>query len=239
MKEQIERPERKVAVRMLSQKGKIANMRPKLRLAVPVVVIVVVLGAGFWIYGSFHGSKAVIPAKKIQNKLQDQFLTQLPQLQASIAKDPNNSSLQQQLGVAKYATGDLQGAQAAYQKTVELNPNNAVAHNNLANTYRDLGNYAQAEAEYRLAMKNDPKLTTPYMNLASIYQYILGKPDVALTIYASGIVSDPDYVDFYNATGSIYEQQGLKDKAIAAYQKALTKQPGNPAAEAGLKRLGK
>jgi tetratricopeptide (TPR) repeat protein len=236
MKEEMIKPEKKISSHMVSFKEKIMNASPRKRLVVLVVAVIVVIGLGFLVYGYFSvGSKALTP----QNKLQKQFLDQLPKLQSDISKDPNNSGLQQQLGVAKYATGDLQGAQAAYQKTVQLDPNNAVAHNNLANTYRDLGNYVQAEAEYRLAMKADPKLTTPYMNLASIYQYILGKPNVALTIYASGIVSNPDYVDFYNATGSIYEAQGLKDKAIASYQKALTKQAGNPAAEAGLKRLGK
>jgi len=238
MKDELERPERKTSVRMLSPKGKIAYLRPKLRLIIPIAVIVIVLGSGFWIYESLHGSGTASPQKKSQNKLQDQFLTQLPQLQASIAKDPNNPSLQQQLGVAKYATGDLQGALAAYQKTVQLNPNNAVAHNNLANTYRDLGNYVQAEAEYRLAMKTDPKLTTPYMNLASIYQYILGKPDTAITIYDQGIKNNPDYVDFYNAEAFVYEQEGLKTKAIQSFNEALKVQAGNPTAAAGIKRLG-
>jgi len=200
------------------------------------VILVAGAGLGFWIYrqNGGAGGAALTP----QNKLQQQFLAQLPQLQASIAKTPNDPTLQQQLGVAKYATGDLQGAEAAYQKTVTLDPNNAVAHNNLANTYRDLGNYAQAESEYNLAMKLDPQLTTPYMNLASIYQYILGKPDTALQVYAQGIASNPDYVDFYNATAAIYEQEGLTTKAIAEYKLALKTQPGNPAATAGLKRLG-
>jgi tetratricopeptide (TPR) repeat protein len=172
-----------------------------------------------------------------QGLLRQQFTDQLPQLQAQVAKDPNNPALQQQLGVAKYATGDIQGAKDAYEKGVALDSSNAVLHNNLGNTYRDLGDYAKAEAEYRQAMQLNPQLTTPYMNLGSIYQYILGKPDTALTIYASGIKSNPEYVDFYNATAAIYEQQGLKSKALAAYQQALKVQPGNPAATAGVARL--
>lgn len=235
MKDEMVKPERRILSHTASIKEKVSNINPKGRLIAFIIIVIVVVGLGFLGYKYFHHETALSP----QNKLQKQFLNQLPQLQASIAKDPNNSSLQQQLGVAKYATGDLQGAQAAYQKTVQLDPNNAVAHNNLANTYRDLGNYAQAESEYNLAMKLDPKLTTPYMNLGSIYQYILGKPDTALKIYSDGITSNPDYVDFYNASAAIYEQEGLKDKAVSFYQKALDKQPGNPAAEAGLKRLGK
>lgn len=174
-----------------------------------------------------------------QNRLKKQFVDQLPELQKKAQQDPNNISVQQQLGVAKYATGDLQGAKDAYEKASSLDQNNAVIHNNLGNTYRDLGNYAQAESEYRTAMKLNPKLTTPYLNLGSVYQYILARPDTALDIYKEGIKNNPDYVDLYNVTASVYEQQGLTDKAAAQYKKALEIQPNNQAATAGLKRLGK
>jgi tetratricopeptide (TPR) repeat protein len=210
--------------------------------AVGLIVLVLIVLAVKGLVGGRAGSKSSAPSAvnvSAQDKLRQQFTNQLPQLQQATLKDPNNAALQQQLGVAKYATGDLQGAKQAYEKSTQLDPKNAVMHNNLGNTYRDLGDYANAEAQYRQAMQLNPQLTTPYMNLASIYQYILGKPDTALQIYAEGIKNNSDYVDFYNATGAIYEQQGLKTKAIAAYQQAAKIQPGNPAATAGLKRLGK
>lgn len=207
------------------------NKRTWIIIGVVALVIVVLLISKF----AKPGTQGALSP---QTQLQNQFLSQLQTLQKSIAADPNNPGLQQELGVAKYATGDLQGAQAAYQKAVELDQQNAVAHNNLGNTYRDLGDYAKAETEYRLTMKLDPKLTTPYMNLASVYQYILGKPETAIEIYSEGIAGNPDYVDFYTAIAGVYEQQGLKSKAIAEYELALKIQPGSPAAAAGLKRLG-
>lgn len=206
------------------------HKRLSIALAVALVAAIGVASVGLY---QWNARSQVSP----QGKLRQQFTDQLPQLQAQVAKDPNNPALQQQLGVAKYATGDIQGAKSAYEKGVALDSTNAVLHNNLGNTYRDLGDYAKAEAQYRLAMQLNPQLTTPYMNLGSIYQYILGKPDTALTVYAAGIKSNPDYVDFYNATGAIYEQQGLKSKALASYEQALKIQPGNPAATAGVARL--
>lgn len=223
--------------RLSSVLRRFRNMMPQNRRGwtILAIIVVVVAAVALWISLRPGGGQAVLSP---QSQIQNQFLERLPELQRNIAEDPNNPGLQQELGVAKYATGDLQGAQSAYERTVELDPQNAVAHNNLGNTNRDLGDYAKAESEYRLAMKLDPKLTTPYMNLASIYQYILGKPETAIQIYEDGIKSNPDYVDFYTAIAAVYEQQGLKDKAIAMYKQALEIQPESPAATAGLRRLG-
>lgn len=208
----------------------------KISGSIALIIVLAAVGGIVW----KAKQKKVINSKPVvsaQNQLKQQFLDQLPELQKQALADPTNPSIQQQLGVAKYATGDLQGAQQAYEKGTQLDTKNAVLHNNLANTYRDLGDYAKAETEYRLAMQLNSKLTTPYMNLGSIFQYILGKPDTALQVYAEGIKNNPDYIDFYNATAAIYEQQGLKTKAIASFDQALKIQPGNPAAVAGLKRL--
>ena len=211
-------------------------MITKNRKAIIVVAIVVVVLVMIAVLraASGTGTSGALP----QNKLAQQYANSLPALQKMVDKDPNNPTLLQELGVAKYATGDIQGAQAAYARGVVLDSGNAVFHNNLANTYRDLGDYAKAESEYRQAMLLDPKLTTPYLNLASIYQYILGKPDTSITIYEQGIKNNPDYVDFYNAEALVYEQEGLKTKAIQYFNKALTIQAGNPTATAGIKRLG-
>lgn len=201
------------------------------------LILLLVMAAIIWraSIGNFIDHQAI--QQSPQNKLRQQFADQLPDLQKQVEKDPNNPALQQQLGVAKYATNDLQGAKEAYEKGVGLENDNAIMHNNLGNVYRDLGDYTKAEAEYRRAMELNAKLTTPYSNLASIYQYNLGKPDTALAIYESGIKSVPEYIDFYNSIALLYEQQGLKDKAIDAFKRALKIQPSNKAAQAGLERL--
>ncbi|HNW56097.1 MAG TPA: tetratricopeptide repeat protein [bacterium] len=201
------------------------------------IILILLIVAVIWRFnsGGLAGNQA--GKQSPQNKLRQQFADQLPDLQKQVEKDPNNPDLQQQLGVAKYATNDLQGAKEAYEKGVSLNSDNAIMHNNLGNVYRDLSDYSKAEAEYRRAMELNPKLTTPYSNLASIYQYNLGKPETALAIYESGIKSVPEYIDFYNSIALLYEQQGLKDKAIDAFKRALKVQPSNQAAQSGLERL--
>ena len=208
-----------------------------------LLVLLAVIGSIVWWrpqISNFVNQKRMAKqaAAPVENKMKQEFADRLPDLQKKAQADPNNPAIQQELGVTKYATGDLQGAKEAYEKGIQLDSKNAVLHNNLGNTYRDLGDHAKAETEYRTAMKLNPKLTTPYMNLGSIYQYVFNKPDSALQVYADGIKSNPDYVDFYNATAAIYEQQGLNSKAASYFQQALKIQPGNPAAEAGLKRVG-
>ncbi|MEI6296842.1 MAG: tetratricopeptide repeat protein [bacterium] len=197
-----------------------------------ILFFVVILALGLY----YFTSKPKVASEKT---LEQQFSERLPALQKEIETNPGSSALRQELGVVKYAIGDIEGAKDAYEKGVELDSGNAVMHNNLGNTYRDLKDYVKAEAEYRTAMKINPKLTTSYMNLASVYNYILSKPEVALSIYDEGIKANPTYVDFYNSKALVYEQQGQKAKANEMFTKALSVQPGNPAATAGLARTKK
>ena len=98
MKEELIKPEGKVSSHLFSFKQRFMRLSRKVRLVVFIVIIVLVIGLIFLIFRNVGGpSTALSP----QNELQRQFLDQLPELQDSIAKDPNNPTLQQQLGVAK------------------------------------------------------------------------------------------------------------------------------------------
>jgi len=172
------------------------------------------------------------------NQLKEKFLKDLPDLEKQVFENPNDSQAAMKLGVAKYATGDIEGAKQAYEKTITLNKEDAVAHNNLGNVYRDMGDYDKAIEEYLKAIGIEKKLTTPYLNLGSVYQYILNKPEKAIDIYKKGIEANPDYVDLYNLLAGVYEKQGDTEKAKEYYQKSLEIKADNPAAQNGLKRIG-
>jgi tetratricopeptide (TPR) repeat protein len=173
------------------------------------------------------------------NQITQQFLDQLPGLREEAKSNPNSAGAQQQLAMAMYATGDLEGAKKAYEKSALLDGNNAIVHNNLGNVYRDLRNFKSAETEYRTAMRLNPQLPMPYANLANIYLNDLNRPNDAQDIYATGIKNIPSYIDFYLAAASAYERMGESTKAIHTYKQALKIQPENTIATAGLKRLAK
>jgi len=171
------------------------------------------------------------------NQIKEKFLKDLPDLERQVLENPNDAQAAMKLGVAKYATGDVEGAREAYEQTININKEDSVAHNNLGNVYRDMGNYDKAIEEYLKAIEIEKKLTTPYLNLGSIYQYILSKPEKAIGIYKQGIEANPDYVDLYNLLAGVYEKQGDLDNAKKYYEESLSIKADNPAAQNGLKRI--
>ncbi len=67
-------------------------------------------------------------------------------------------------------SGDLQGAQIAYQKAVLLNPSYAAANNDLGVILEKQGNVQGAEAAYLQAIQMNPALGAAHSNLALLYE---------------------------------------------------------------------
>ena len=65
------------------------------------------------------------------------------------------------LGLARIATGDSEGAIAAYRRSIALNPNFAQAQSNLGHMLERAGNLKQAEKHLRRAIALAPKLSNP------------------------------------------------------------------------------
>ncbi|HET7584213.1 MAG TPA: c-type cytochrome [Gemmatimonadaceae bacterium] len=64
-----------------------------------------------------------------------------------------------------------------------------------------------------------------------------GKPDDAIRMLQLNQEFSPNSANIDVLMGAIYQQQGNRDKAIAEYRAALTKQPNNRAAQARLRQL--
>ncbi len=64
-----------------------------------------------------------------------------------------------------------------------------------------------------------------------------GKPDDAIRMLQLNQEFNPNSANIDVLMGVIYQQQGNKDKAIAEYRAALTKQPNNRAAQQRLRQL--
>ncbi len=80
----------------------------------------------------------------------------IPALRRAAELVPQAASLQNQLGVALYQTGDLVGAEAAFQAARQLAPNDVPAALNLIDLYRTMGDYAQATAVVKDALRQHP-----------------------------------------------------------------------------------
>ncbi len=88
--------------------------------------------------------------------------------QKSLKLDPKNSSAHNNIGLALYNKGDLDGAFREYTLAIELEPGFAAAHNNLGLVLMQQGKYGQAAEHFRKAIQADPGLAMAHKNLGQI-----------------------------------------------------------------------
>ena len=78
-----------------------------------------------------------------------------------------------------HQAGDILGAIAAYQASLNLNPDNPGAHSNLGAAYVRLGRYEEAIKEYRTAVDADPNNVAFQFNLGLAYYKSAQVPSAA------------------------------------------------------------
>ncbi|MBI5088820.1 MAG: IPT/TIG domain-containing protein [Actinobacteria bacterium] len=72
----------------------------------------------------------------------------------------------------------------------------------------------------------------------NLYQYTLKQPELAIKTLQAAIGNLPDNQDLGVLLGIAYEQTGDTANAKEAFQSVLDQNPENPAAQAGMARLG-
>ncbi len=68
------------------------------------------------------------------------------------------------LGNARYAMGDYQGAIEEYTQAIKVNPNYAIAYHNRGKARYEMGDYQGAIDDYSQAIKLNPNEAIPYYN---------------------------------------------------------------------------
>jgi tetratricopeptide (TPR) repeat protein len=145
---------------------------------------------------------------------------------AARALRPQSPGVRLNLGVALAATGDLEGAIAAYEEAIHLKPDYATAYYNRGNAYRLLGRREQALADYTKAIELRPDHTSAWYNRGNAYR-LLGQKDRALADYTRAVALNPGYAKAWCNRGVVYAALGQNDRAIADYTKAIELEPGN------------
>jgi tetratricopeptide (TPR) repeat protein len=90
------------------------------------------------------------------------------------------------LGLARAARGDIDGAGRYFAEAVQLDPNLGVAWGNLGVVYGLKGNLADAERCFREALARDPDLADTHANLASLLEAD-GRRDDAIAHYREAV----------------------------------------------------
>jgi len=157
----------------------------------------------------------------------------LPKVEAAIDKalelDNRLGAAYATLGFIKEAKFDLEDAEVAFKRALELNPNYATAHHWYGMFLRNnLGRSEEALARFRKAQELDP--LSAFINMAvGLALRSLGRFDEELAQYEKVIENDPTIASAYDLIGDSFRTvSGQLDGAAAWYSKAVALDPGNP-----------
>ena len=133
--------------------------------------------------------------------------------------EPDNFFAYDNRGEARYASGDVNGALADFDRAIQLDPSYANAYDNRGTARLEKGDTSGALADYTLAIRLDPRRSTAYYNRGKIKAK--GDPDGALADYQQAIALNPEYAAAYNARGRVYQAKGDLNAALADYTRAI------------------
>lgn len=152
------------------------------------------------------------------------------------AAQPGSAEIWRRKGVALRLTGDVEGAQRAYERALELNPYRGEIHYNLANLHYAQGRTAAAASQYEQALQIEPAHHGAAFNLADL-RLRAGDPAKAERVCRRVLKLDvlrhaPGRSKLYYLLAMALEQQGKRLEALANYRTYLASPSGHPAARA-------
>lgn len=152
---------------------------------------------------------------------------------------PSNADVQEQIGEEFHQRKDLTNAALFYQRAIRINPKMADAWANLGAVYQAQGKDDESAEAFKKAQALNPANAT-FKELAQnqtsgigykAYQQAVqlqqqGKAGEALPYFQKALASN-DTPEIHAAYGISLQSAGQLDNAIAEYQKAIAKDPGN------------
>jgi TolB-like protein/Tfp pilus assembly protein PilF len=116
---------------------------------------------------------------------------------------------------------DWAGAQAEYQRALELNPSDPVAHGWYADWLSKMGQHAEAIAEAGRARELDP-VSVDWNSFLGLILYRSRRYEEAMVACRKALDLDPYYPVGHWFLGLIYEQTGELPAAVAELNKAVS-----------------
>ncbi len=122
---------------------------------------------------------------------------------------------------------DWSGADAEFQRSVQLNSAYPIAHHWYAMYLAAMGRREQALAAISRARELDP-LSVPIITHVGVVHYLGHQFDQAINRIRDALELDPNYVLAHWYLGQAYAEKGMYEDAIAESQRAVSLSPGNP-----------
>ncbi len=159
---------------------------------------------------------------------------------SAVLRADSGAQSQFQQGLRAVKEQRLPAAEQAFRSAIVLEPKFTSARKNLATVLWFLNRHAESEAEFRIvekAIPHDP-VAHLYLGLAATerreFAAATGHFESAGDLALKNPETRPAVLNAYLGVAYQYDQQGLSDKAYAAYQKALQLDPDAIAAHVSL-----
>jgi tetratricopeptide (TPR) repeat protein len=148
---------------------------------------------------------------------------------AYLAKDPTgNPAVYYYLGKSLFESNQLQEAEQAFKKGLELKADMKGAHYFLGNVALKDDRAKDAIPEYEKELALTPDSDSVYYMLGQAYAQS-GEDDKALEAFQKTVTINPSKSDAYMKMASIYEKRKERPKAEEMYQKVIATDPKNAA----------
>ena len=116
---------------------------------------------------------------------------------------------------------DWPGAEKEYKRTIRLNPNYPMGHYHYSYHLALLGHAEEAIREITAALSYDPM--SGVLNAARAFVLMLSRRyDACIEQVLTAIEVDPNMTLSYWTMGVAYEQKGMYEEAVSAYEKCLS-----------------
>ena len=136
----------------------------------------------------------------------------------------DNFIINNNLGLALAAGGDVNAAILAYRESIRINPNEPLSRNNLCLALTQNGDLDAAILECREAVWRKPDYADALNNLG-IALFQKGEVDNAINEYRHALVVYPDYADAHYNLARALARKGDLDGAIRHFNDALRLTP--------------
>jgi tetratricopeptide (TPR) repeat protein len=154
-------------------------------------------------------------------KRNDVWRTELSLWQDVVAKSPNKSRPNANIGKAYLELRDYPNALRYLDRAIELNPKDNRAITNRGSVYFALHNYDKALENYNQAMAIDPNYFGTFINRGLLYMET-GQLELAKQDFDRAVAMDPKFQYAYVKRGNLLRQTGKPLEALEEFNKALS-----------------
>ena len=147
------------------------------------------------------------------------------EFEQAVKLDPANPEYLNQLGTARKAAGDLEGAMASYRRALELAPGHNASRYNLGLVLLDLDRPDEAEAHFRRIHESDPRDPDVLFHLALL---LAGRSQFAESarLYRSALEVTPDNPHLWLELALVHRQvPGEMEASVQCLRKCLELDP--------------